>query len=250
MEHISTAQVIGLWVAAALSIFIFSFLFRDNPFYKFAEHLFVGVSAGYIMVIDYWNVLKPNLIDNLKKAYCIAMTEHRFTQECLYIIPGILGVLLLSRLFTKLSWISRLPLAFIVGITAGMNIVYVMQAQILKQIEATIVSLWVKCTSYKLFFFTLNVDIGQTILNWILVIGVCTGLIYFFFSMEHKGLIFGVGSRIGIYILMISFGAAFGYTVMSRVSLLIGRIMFFKNEWWQAVKITFHALLRLFMQGG
>ena len=37
----------GVWCAALLTLFIFSFLYKDNPFYKFAEHLFVGVSAGY-----------------------------------------------------------------------------------------------------------------------------------------------------------------------------------------------------------
>jgi len=36
---------IGTWVAAFLTLSIFSFLYKDNPFYKFAEHLMVGVSA-------------------------------------------------------------------------------------------------------------------------------------------------------------------------------------------------------------
>ena len=57
----------------------------------------------------------------------------------------------------------------------------------------------------------------------ILFIGTITGLIYFFFSTEHKGTI-GILSRIGIYFLMIKFGASFGYAVMGRISLLIGRI--------------------------
>jgi len=33
-------------------------------------------------------------------------------------------------------------------------------------------------------------------------------------------------SRFGIYVLMVSFGAAFGYTVMARISLLTGRFEF------------------------
>ena len=47
-------------------------------------------------------------------------------------------------------------------------------------------------------------------------------LVYFFFSIEHTGNVRRV-ARVGIYFLMISFGAAFGYTVMARMSLLIGR---------------------------
>ena len=57
----------------------------------------------------------------------------------------------------------------------------------------------------------------------ILFIGTITGLIYFFFSKEHKGSI-GTLSKIGIYFLMIKFGASFGFAVMGRISLLIGRM--------------------------
>ncbi|MBT5714752.1 hypothetical protein HOI71_27140, partial [Candidatus Poribacteria bacterium] len=44
----SFSQEIGIWIAAALTLCLYSFLYRDNPFYKFAEHLFVGVAQGYI----------------------------------------------------------------------------------------------------------------------------------------------------------------------------------------------------------
>jgi hypothetical protein len=56
---------LGVWVAAALTLCIFSFLYRDNPFYRFAEHLFVGVSAGYYIVLNFWTVLVANLWDPL-----------------------------------------------------------------------------------------------------------------------------------------------------------------------------------------
>ena len=65
-------------------------------------------------------------------------------------------------------------------------------------------------------------DAFQIISSLILVIGTISSLIYFFFSKRHDGLI-GKISKIGIWTLMISFGAAFGYTVMARISLLIGR---------------------------
>jgi hypothetical protein len=51
---------------------------------------------------------------------------------------------------------------------------------------------------------------------------VISGLVYFFFSKEHKGII-GKVSRIGVYFLMVKFGASFGFAVMGRISLLIGR---------------------------
>ena len=69
-----------------------------------------------------------------------------------------------------------------------------------------------------------------TFCNLVLVAGVLSTLVYFFFSKEHKGAI-GATARMGIWYLMISFGAAYGFTVMSRISLLIGRLHFLMFDW-------------------
>jgi hypothetical protein len=71
----------------------------------------------------------------------------------------------------------------------------------------------------------LGAALGATFSNLVVVSGVLAGLVYFFFSKEHTGAL-GRVSRYGIWILMISFGAAFGYTVMARISLLTGRMEF------------------------
>ena len=46
-------EIIGIWMSVFLTLCIFSFLYKDNPFYKAAEHIFVGVSAGYIFTITF-----------------------------------------------------------------------------------------------------------------------------------------------------------------------------------------------------
>jgi len=74
-----------------------------------------------------------------------------------------------------------------------------------------------------------GVAIGPTISAIILIVGVICALIYFFFSKEHTGT-FGAASRLGIWFLMVTFGAAFGYTVMARISLLTGRMQYL-GEW-------------------
>jgi len=61
-------------------------------------------------------------------------------------------------------------------------------------------------------------------------VGTFTGLIYFFFSIEHTKLA-GKTARVGTFFLMVTFGASFGYTVMSRMSLLIGRFDFLFRDW-------------------
>ncbi len=61
----SAPRTVGLWVAAFFTLAVFSFLYRDNPFYKIAESVLVGVSAAYWMVVGFWDVLVPNLIGKI-----------------------------------------------------------------------------------------------------------------------------------------------------------------------------------------
>jgi len=213
----------GIWIAALLTMCILSFLYRDNPFYRFAEHLFIGVSAAYWTVYYYYNILQPNLINPL------------FVQgQLLLIIPLALGVMMLTRLFPKVGWLSRWPLAFIVGTYAGYNLITYLQSDALDQVTATLVG-FVQVESWQaLFQHPSLVNFLYAIGVPVVIVGVITGIIYFFFSKEHKG-VFGGLARIGIWFLMIAFGASFGYTVMARISLLIGRIFFLLHEWFYLI---------------
>ena len=199
-------ETIGIWLGAFLTLCIFSFLYKDNPFYKLAEHLFVGISAGYWATLEYHNVFRPNLWDPLTG-------EGRL----LLLVPFAFGILLFSRFTKNFSWLSRWPMALIIGIYAGITVVGYGSGDLILQIRANLLPLW---TDNWLTSFN----------NILLTVGVITGLIYFFFSKEHKGAL-GAGAKIGIWFLMISFGASFGYTVMSRMSLLIGRIYFLLGNW-------------------
>jgi hypothetical protein len=69
----------------------------------------------------------------------------------------------------------------------------------------------------------------------IVFVGIATTLAYFFFSKEHKGW-FGKTAKVGTWFLMVFFGATFGYTVMSRISLLIGRVHFLLGDVLHVIK--------------
>jgi hypothetical protein len=200
----------GVWVAAALTLFIFSFLYKDNPLYKFAEHLFVGVSAGYVVVQQFWQVLWPNLI----APAATAGTPDRWK----FFVGGLFCVLLFTRLFPAIAWTSRYTIAMLIGTFAGLKVTGFAQAEVVEQVRATMVPLWSAA------------DLGGSFNNLVLVVGVITTLVFFFFSKEHKGAL-GATARMGIWYLMISFGAAYGFTVMSRISLLIGRSQFLLDDW-------------------
>jgi len=213
-----SSEVIGIWIGAILTLGIFSFLYKDNPFYKFSEALFVGISAGYWFVVTFWQYFVPKFWDNLSLAYSELLTKGRVDYHWIYLVGGFFGVLMLLRLVPKIGWLSRWSLAFIVGTTAGLQFTRYLESNGIKQVVGTIKPLLV------------SGNMNATIGNIIIVVGTFTGLIYFFFSKEHKGA-FGGAARVGVWFLMITFGALFGYTVMSRMSLLIGRMDYLFGIW-------------------
>ena len=72
--------------------------------------------------------------------------------------------------------------------------------------------------------------VWNSFMNIFVIFGVITTILYFYFSREHTGLL-KAGSRVGILFIMVGFGASFGYTIMARISLLIGRIYFLLHDW-------------------
>jgi hypothetical protein len=205
-------HTIGVWVAAALTLCIFSFLYKDNPLYKFAEHLFVGVSQGWGVAITYYNVVKPNMIDAV-------VHDHRYWT----LIPIAIGFMWFTRFIPGVRWMVRIPIAWIVGWGSGISITAVIQGFLLPQMQATFLPVVAATAKGHVAWWT-------SFNNVLLIVGVITTLAYFYFSREHKGLL-GGASKVGIYFLMAAFGAGFGYTVMARVSLLIGRMQFLLFEW-------------------
>jgi len=218
---------VGIWIGALLTLGIFSFLYRENPVYRLCEAIFVGVSAGYWVVSLFWQNVWPKLILNLRDAATATLAGAGWDGRWLYIGAGALGVLMLLRLVPRIGWISRWPLAFIVGTTAGLYFITYLQSNAISQVHDTLVPL-VTAGSGRFLFLPLPVHIDWN--AFFVFAGTFTGLVYFFFSVEHKRAA-GGAARIGIFFLMVTFGASFGYTVMSRMSLLIGRMDFLFGQW-------------------
>ena len=229
-------EIIGVWVSVFLTLSILSFLYKDNPFYKAAEHIFVGVSSGYWTAMFYWTQIQPNLFGRLwpklnqdsefsifesiwygiynvfgtvyGNAFPVGGIDKGHEMNLIYIIPLFLGIFMLLRVFPKISWIGRWSLAYVVGLAAGLRMYGFLNSNILAQIKGSALPVFD--------------DLSTTINSLIILIGTLSGLFYFFFSKEHTG-IFGKIGKVGIYFLMVSFGASFGFAVMGRISLLIGR---------------------------
>ncbi|MFQ5499905.1 MAG: hypothetical protein ACE5FH_09550, partial [Candidatus Zixiibacteriota bacterium] len=140
-DHILQAFLVT--ISVFLTLCIFSFLYQDNPYYKFAEHLFVGVSAAYWMCQAFWTTIVGNLFPRISRGLSEAFGQQYQPGDLnfFYWIPVILGILLLMRLSPKGGWLSRWPLAFIVGTTAGLNFVRYLRSDFVVQVSSTFVPL-------------------------------------------------------------------------------------------------------------
>lgn len=219
-----------LWTtfAAFVTLAIFSFLYKDNPFYKFAEHLMVGTATGYFSVLLWHNSLYPNLFAKLSDGNWYLLWLN--SSAPWYIVPGLLGLMMWTRFSKQYSWVSRWPMALYIGISAGLAIPLEMSNRVNKQLYAMMSNI-----SWGNFFGTGILDPTSGSSQLIILLGTIAALTYFFFSKAHTGA-FGGLAKFGIWILMIGFGASFGYTVMARISLFIERVQFLNQGW---IRIAF-----------
>ena len=195
----------GTIIAGILTLAILTFLYGDNPAYRFAESLLVGVSIGYVLVITWANTIMDILYHPL------------FDNGHIYlIIPMIFGLLMFGRFHRSTSFLSRYSMAVLIGSGAGVAIPAMLGARTLAQLSATIE--------------LVRADTPMAIFSAVVVIvGLLATLSYFYFSREHTGWM-GRSAKVGTYFLMVFFGTTFGYTVMSRMSTFIGRIEFLLSD--------------------
>ena len=189
-----TLEIVGMYVATAFTLMIWSYLYKENILFRFAEYSFIGVASGHLFVMTIIRLRDSTMIPLVSRA------------QYGLLVPVVLGILLYARFHKQTEWISRWPLAILVGVGTGLAIRGMIDAQFVAQILATI---------------TPKDPINGTILA---VLTACT-LAFFFFTREQIGA-FGQLTRIGRMTIMIAMGASFGTLATTRLTLCISRIQF------------------------
>ncbi|MBT9157252.1 MAG: hypothetical protein DDT36_00233 [Firmicutes bacterium] len=207
--NISTS--IWTWVMAACILAIFSFIYKENPIYRFAEHVFVGSTAGHAIGMA---------VGNIHRFGWVPLTTKN---EWHFIIPAILGLMLYARFIKGYAWVSRWPIAYLVGNGVGLSLFTSLNSQAILQARATMMDLIVHDKAGK---FLLN----RTFDNFLLVFGVLIVLTYFIFSIPQNGPMKKV-SQAGRWLMMLTFGVSFGNVVAGRISLLLGQISILLTRW-------------------
>ena len=198
---------LSLIVPAILTLGIYSILYKETPVYRLFEHLFIGTTLGYSIVVN---------IRTLNQT----AVQQVMAGNYVYVLAIAAGLLMYSRYFgSDYRWLNRIPTAIIIGCTVGLSLRAIPKSNIYLQLKAT----------YQPLFA--NGDMMTSFNNILLFASFFFSLLYFTYTLSKSA-----GSKSGTvdnvitfgrYFLMVYFGALFGNVIIHRASLFIARMQFF-----------------------
>jgi hypothetical protein len=210
-----------IWVGAIVTLAVFSYLAKDNPFYRLVQHAALGVMVGMAIVVTIQNVLWPNWL----KPIVQGINGQGPSLGVLWFLALIPGSLWYFQLSKKYFWVSRFVTGLFIGVAAGMAFKYWMLL-IMPQIGASLKPV------NPIGADGLTVSSGLNALNnLVFIVAILTTLLYFFFSFRGESPAAQKAMRAGRIVIMICLGGMFGSTVMTRLSYLLERLRFLSEDW-------------------
>lgn len=221
-------DTIGVWVAALLTILVWSYLLRDTFLFRIAGSLLVGTAVGYVGAVVINTVLWGRLLAPL-----LNDAEHLFANQWVLFIPLLLGITFLLKLFPnwRSNTVSNLGLAYLFGIGAALAIGGALSGALVPQFAATVIA----------------IDPNGSPADWIngvlIVIGVIGSLLAFRYVtvgarpwQRAYNAVAGAWGRVGRAFIMIAFGALLASLITARVSTLVGQLYFMFHDWLAIIK--------------
>jgi hypothetical protein len=221
-----------VFLGGLATLAIFSFLIKENLFYRFFEHLFIGIAAGIGTILAFKNFLWPKVLIPLLGLDIIVFPDGTTSaaydsRNLLFILPMLFGLLYYFIYSRRYNWLAKLPIGLSLGASAGFafkGFFNEMMPQIFGSFKPLVVVAeggisWEASLANLLFVFTL-----------------LSVMYYFFFSFKPRGVVLQKFSLSGRWLLMICFGAFFGSTVMARMALLVERLQFLIHDWWGVIR--------------
>lgn len=206
---IVSIEVISAVIGFVLTLMIFSYLIGDNPMFRIAVYLFIGVASGYAAVVVWHSVLIPKLFDQL------AGTP---TQLALTVVPLILSVSLLAKLSPRISWLGNFAMAVLVGVGAGTAVGGALVGTLIPQVEAAMDAV----NSSSIF---------GVIEGVVMLIGTVLTLAYFQFGAKRaadgevkRNAIFEMLAWLGRIFIAVTFGVLFAGVYMAALTAMIERL--------------------------
>lgn len=204
------ATLIGGALGFAFSVAILSYLIGDNPLYRVALHIFIGVAVGYAGLVTIQQVLIPRLVRPLMSGSLDVML--------LAVVPLVFFIFLVLKLSSRLSDWGNLGIALMLGVGTAIAIAGALRGTLVPQIAATRLSL--------------NPASGNLVNNLIIVVGTLATLLYFQFVVRaqpeegtERLLPMRIVAGVGRAFIVLTLGATYAGMILSGISLFSERVV-------------------------
>lgn len=220
--------MLGVWLAALLTLLVWTYLVRDTFLFRIASALLVGTAIGLTSAIVLRRVLWDGLLVPL-----YADAGNLFVNQWPLLIPLALGVSLLLKLTPSFrsTTVSNLGLAYLFGLGVALAVGGALSGLLVPQLLATVISLAPRAgTLTDAYLGTLNAIL--------IVVGTLGAFLTFRFIQPgprpwqrvYAAVTTGWGT-LGRGFIMIAFGAILASLVTARVSTLVGQLYFLLHDW-------------------
>lgn len=223
--------LITVLTGGVATLAIYSFLIKENPFYRFFEHLFIGIAAGFIPIFTIRDFLWPKIIEPLLGLNIVRYPDGTFSEDynswfLLYLFPMAFGLLYYFIFSKRHAWLAKLVIGLSLGVGGGIAFKGFFAEQI-PQLKSSFKPLIVMEEGIINYLASFE--------NLFFVFTLLAVMYYFFFTFKFTKQGTGSIAVSGRWLMMICFGSFFGSTVMARLALLVERIEFLIGAWWQAL---------------
>lgn len=216
----SLDQIAGVF-SFLFTLLIFSYLIGDNPLFRIAVYIFVGVSSGYIAAVAWWQVIWPRL------GYPLIFGSISLFEKGLLLVPLFGSLLIFMKVSPRLAGMGRIAMAFLVGVGAAVTIAGALGGTLIPQVFGTINAFDLTALSGKDISWFIEAMVSGSII----LAGTVFTLIYFHFgarpkedgSMHRLGVIEGL-AWVGRIFIGVALGAVFAGVYGAALTALIERL--------------------------
>ena len=211
-------EVISGFIGLILTLLVLSYLIGDNPLFRFAIYLFIGVSSGYAAFAAWQFVLWPKLFSPIFSQF------GNINGLIMLLVPLVLSLSLLAKLSPRTSWMGNFAMAVLVGVGAATAVGGALMGTLVPQAEAAM-------NEFDLGSATGSEVLVRLIQATIMFFGTILTLAAFHFttgrapdgSAKKNGFLNGLGQAGRVFI-SITLGVLFAGVYMASLTAMIERL--------------------------
>ncbi|MGF1505148.1 MAG: hypothetical protein GYB64_06555 [Chloroflexi bacterium] len=209
------AELLSGAVGFFFTIALLSYVIGDNPLYRVALHLFIGVSVGYVALIVWYQIVIQRVL--------LPLLSGNLTVMLIAVVPLILFAFLIFKLSATLSPLGNISVAYLVGVGIAVAVGGALTGTLFPQVMA----------SWQPILPGGDVSPAGAASSLIFVLAVVLTLIYFQFWLRERTATgdpvrlraFEILASAGQGVVVVTLGVVYGGLIISGLAVLSERLI-------------------------